>query len=123
MDFIEQQIVSADGDVPTNSVHADENFHNGIGSWLKKRGSFLKKVVKGDFKGVAKDVGDVLGKKKKSSPSPSPSPSVPEPVMPSMVSPTINPEQPKSKMPLIIGGAVVGVIVLGIVIFKITKKK
>ena len=117
MDYLLQQQMSAEGFNP------DSEYRNGIGSWLKKRGSFLKKVVKGDFKGVVKDVGDVLGKKK-SSPAPSapkPQPAVPMPNMSNV--PQVSSFGSSMKMPLIIGGSVVGALIIGIIVFKAIKKK
>jgi hypothetical protein len=120
MDYIEQQMLSAEGLDPDS-----EEYRNGIGSWLKKRASFVKKVAKGDFKGVAKDVGNVFSKAKKSTAPSKPSPSTPQA---STVASSENTSanslpQTSSKMPLIIGGAVVSLGIIGFVLFKAFGKK
>jgi hypothetical protein len=123
MNYIEQQLLSAEGLYPDS-----EEYRNGIGSWLKKRASFVKKVAKGDFKGVAKDVGNVFSKPKKAAApttaaAAAPKASAPTTEAPTNVSTDSLPGTSTSKLPLIIGSAVVGLGIIGFIVFKAFGKK
>jgi len=110
-----KEIASATGDNDVNFV-TNQNDYDHVNA-----GGFNKFMSK--FKKVSDVVnkGSILAKGASDAYEASKNPQKTE--EPQAVVQDINiPEQPKSKMPLIIGGAVVGVIILGIIIYKITKK-